>query len=698
MRVREASVNMTIAGLTTVLAAVIAPGRPAPIEAAGAQAAYRQEAGRPALVDGYQRSADLFTFSSGAKSGPQRGEELYFIKCWFCHNLYTKTGPTLKGLFQKQNLLSGEPVNEQTVAAKTRAGGPLMPAYKYTMSDVDMADLLGYLKSPECCFEAENPPPNPRYKLTGTAPAIQAEQSSLKGGAHGVVQTNAGVPLEGIGVQLVSSRTAIRTTVYTNEDGRYEFPVVEPGSYTLRIAKPLEFKPWVKENVSISGSPALETIALERLSGNTPFLPSTPDVMSQLSGIEWLMNLPGTAQEKKILTTNCTHCHSYPQIFKNRFDEAGWRIIVRRMQRAGGSPLITWNSNAPATADDEVLIKFLARVRGPESKDPPSVMTLPWARGPETRVVITEYELPRTLLAPHDVHGDSQGRIWYTAHRSPYSGVLDPKTGKVTEYRIPATEAEDTPGALPGTHRVWVDKNDIAWYSEQWDHFLTGIDTKTGKIVKRFPFLPEYHLNSSGFSNFAMDENGYAYETNDKKEMIKIDTRTGQIDRFPFPGKMRGVYDSTITPDGRYWVGGEGNIMGVWDTKTRQYREVESRTQWMSFWRGGFDRNNIAWYAGRAGVIVSFDPKTLRLREYFPPIQYATMYEAMPDKNGEIWTAPIHAGRIMRFNPTADKWTTYPLPEPFSHDRRTWIDNSTNPVTVWFVDHNGWIVRVQPLD
>jgi hypothetical protein len=31
-------------------------------------------------------------------------------------------------------------------------------------------------------------------------------------------------------------------------------------------------------------------------------------------------------------------------------------------------------------------------------------------------------------------------------------------------------------------------------------------------------------------------------------------------------------------------------------------------------------------------------------------------------------------------------------------DRESWIDNSTDPVTVWYVDHEGWIVRIQPLD
>jgi hypothetical protein len=38
------------------------------------------------------------------------------------------------------------------------------------------------------------------------------------------------------------------------------------------------------------------------------------------------------------------------------------------------------------------------------------------------------------------------------------------------------------------------------------------------------------------------------------------------------------------------------------------------------------------------------------------------------------------------------------LPEPYSHNRRAWIGNSTTPVTLWYVDHNGYIVRLQPFD
>ena len=670
-----------------------------------AKAQEASEAASPPAVtqDDYQRSAEIFAMNTVATSGPARGEAIYYYKCWFCHNQYARTGPGLEDMYERPALLSGQPVNDQTVVEQILNGSPgVMPAYRDSLTEADMADLLSYIKSDGCCFDSEEPPPNPRYRAERSSaaqpPAAQLPAAHLRGGPFGVVRTVTGDPLEGIGAQLISDRTAIRTTVYTNETGQYEFPVLEEGTYTLRIARPLEFKPYVQESVQIQGRTDLPEIALERVSDGE-FIPSTPEVVAQLSGVEWLMNLPGTAQEKKLFSNLCTHCHSYQQIFRNRFNEDDWLLIVSRMQRAGGSPLVNWDPNEPPNANDRILAGWLARIRGPESEYPQGLITLPWPQGRATRVVITEYEMKRRLLAPHDVHGDSQGNIWYTAHRTPYSGMLDPQTGTITEYRIPATREEDTEGAVPGTHRLWVDQNDIVWFSEQWDHFLTGLDARTGETVKRFGFPSHYRLNSSGFSNFAMDEAGYVYETNIHREMIRIDTRTGEVKPYPFPEQVSGVYDNVISPDGRYWVGGQGNRLGLWDTKSEEYWEYQTRSPYINFSRGGFDRQGVAWFGGRgSGILVSLDTNNRRMREYFPPIPYPTVYEAQADKNGEIWVAPIQAGRFLRFNPRTEQWIAYPTPEPYSHNRRAWIDNSTDPVTVWWVDHNGWIVRMQPLD
>src|SRR3970040_727365 len=103
-------------------------------------------------------------------------------------------------------------------------------------------------------------------------------------------------------VQLIAP-SAVRTTVYTNEEGQYEFPQMQPGVYTLRIAKPLEFFPYQRDSVQIRGAAKLEDIVLERrpdpetyiLVGESGLSP-TPEVSSQLTGAEWLWNLPGTAQ------------------------------------------------------------------------------------------------------------------------------------------------------------------------------------------------------------------------------------------------------------------------------------------------------------------------------------------------------------------------------------------------------------------
>ena len=113
---------------------------------------------QPVAVDSYQRSADHFAFNATAKSGPQRGEELYYYKCWFCHNTFAKRAPYLKDIFARPG------VTDKTIADKIRSGGPGMPSYVTTFKDADIADLVSYLKE-KCCWEGEDAPPNPRYVL-----------------------------------------------------------------------------------------------------------------------------------------------------------------------------------------------------------------------------------------------------------------------------------------------------------------------------------------------------------------------------------------------------------------------------------------------------------------------------------------------------------------------------------------------------
>ena len=98
-------------------------------------------ADKETATDDLQRSLRLDTYRVVADSGAGRGENIYFFKCWMCHNQYTKTAPLLKDLYQRKTLVTGAAVSDDSVTAKIKEGGPLMPAFKFSLSDADIADL-----------------------------------------------------------------------------------------------------------------------------------------------------------------------------------------------------------------------------------------------------------------------------------------------------------------------------------------------------------------------------------------------------------------------------------------------------------------------------------------------------------------------------------------------------------------------------
>jgi len=152
-RIFENDASMNSINATAMLAAATAMGANV----------FAQEAKAPAK-DYNQRALEIYEFRKAAASGPERGQEIFYYKCWFCHNEFGQGIPQLKGLYQKPNLLSGEGVNDDTVKEKIRNGGAAMAAYKYTLSDADLNDLVSYLRE-KCCWDSDTPPLNPRYRM-----------------------------------------------------------------------------------------------------------------------------------------------------------------------------------------------------------------------------------------------------------------------------------------------------------------------------------------------------------------------------------------------------------------------------------------------------------------------------------------------------------------------------------------------------
>ena len=54
----------------------------------------------PAVSNEPIRALQYYTYKRVAESGPERGRELYYFKCWQCHNEFQTSAPQLTGLYQ----------------------------------------------------------------------------------------------------------------------------------------------------------------------------------------------------------------------------------------------------------------------------------------------------------------------------------------------------------------------------------------------------------------------------------------------------------------------------------------------------------------------------------------------------------------------------------------------------------------------
>src|SRR5579884_2874619 len=97
-----------------------ADAAPRPADAATASVQTEHELQRSYLIDHYEEIA---------QSGPERGENIYFHKCWVCHNQYYKPAPHLTAVMQ------GGGLDEETITNTIRDGNAGMPSFKTTLSD-----------------------------------------------------------------------------------------------------------------------------------------------------------------------------------------------------------------------------------------------------------------------------------------------------------------------------------------------------------------------------------------------------------------------------------------------------------------------------------------------------------------------------------------------------------------------------------
>ena len=510
--------------------------------------------------------------------------------------------------------------------------------------------------------------------------------------------------MEGVVVSAKKAGSIVTVSVVTDAAGHYRFPAarLEPGSYALAIRA---------AGYDLDGKATAQVEAGKAVTADLKLKP-TRNLPAQLSNSEWLASFPGTDPQKKALL-NCIGCHDLDRIVRSTHDTEEFVQIIERM--AGYYPGSTPEhpqrliGNARRSIGQgpgmRATAEYLASIN--LSNDETwtyKLKTLPRPKGRATHVIITEYDLPRKKIQPHDAIVDAQGQVWFTHFGELFLGRLDPKTLKVSEYPLPVIKE----GFPVGTLDLETDKAGKIWVSMMYQGGVARFDPKTEKF-ETWSVPKEWQTDATQqafLTPVSSDVDGKVWVKNsDRAQILRLDPATGKWENLgsfndPATGKKITSYGIPADRDNNlYLLDFSSSNIGRLDAKTGELKVFKGAIANSRPRRGRFDANDHLWFAEYGGnAIGMLDPKAGKVQEWTLPTAWSQPYDVVTDKNGEAWTGSMLSDRVARLDPKTGAFVEYLLPRR-TNIRRVFVDNSTTPVSFWAGNNHGAaIVKVEPLD
>ena len=531
--------------------------------------------------------------------------------------------------------------------------------------------------------------------LAQSAPALAGQVTSAEEG-----------PMEGVLVSAKKQSSTITVTVVTDAKGQYSFPAdrLDAGRYAIAI-RAVGYNLDGPTAVDIAGVGAKADIKLVK----------TKNLANQLSNAEWLISAPGPDNLKANMT-NCVSCHTLQRVFASAHDAEEFKQIFGRMGTyAPGSTPVHPQTLLPGPRGDrspmprsqwEATSAWLASVDVNSAETLSfELQTLPRPKGAATKVIYTEYDLPRKETQPHDVIVDQDGMVWYSDFSNQYAGVLDPKTGKAIDIPIPVLKPEQPKGSLEieleaGQKNVWL--------ALMYQAGLARIDRVTHEVTT-YPYPKEWQSTSAQASMVSpqhADVDGKVWSNNqDVHTMYRLDVKTGHYEDLGPSKDLRGKQISaygmpTDHENNVYQLEFGGTSIGLRDAKTGAVTIYDTPIKNSRPRRGRVDEQNRLWFAEYGGNAIGlFDPKTAAIKEYRLATKFGAPYDVVPNKDAsQVWTGSMLNDRVASLDTTSGQITEYLLPRT-TNIRRVFVQEIGPQTMLWVgSNHGASIVRVEPLD
>ena len=334
----------------------------------------------------------------------------------------------------------------------------------------------------------------------------------------------------------------------------------------------------------------------------------------------------------------CATCHSTRLISRSSgYSRAGWDALTAAMIDLSGDP-----------EGRAAILDYLTATFPPSGK-----RAATQAKGNLT-IGFEDWVVPTPGQRPRDPVESPDGAIWWVGQWADILGRIDPKTGEMTEFALPA-------GAKP--HSVEIGPDGGVWYTGNKNATVGRLDPETGKITEFAmpdPAARDPHTH-------VFDAEGILWFSLQHSNMIgRLDPATGKTRLVTAPTPGSRPYGVKIASDGAVWVACNGsNCLLKLDPGTMAVTEIELPGAGTTVRRLDIGPDGTVWWVNSGlGRLGSYDPQSGAIREWPSPSGPTSHPYAIAFFDGAVWynESGVRPDMLVRFDPAAETFQSWPIP------------------------------------
>ena len=336
---------------------------------------------------------------------------------------------------------------------------------------------------------------------------------------------------------------------------------------------------------------------------------------------------------RELVETACAECHRLNLIVNSwGYTREGWQERFASMV-------------ALPEADAEVVAGYLA-THFP-MKPVPEAVLIPG----DEEVTITEWLLPTLGSRPHDPLAARDGAVWWTGQWASTLGRLNPSTGTMTEYPLPADS---------GPHGLTEDAAGNVWFTGISQNYIGRLDPETGEVT-------QYRLSEGrGPHTPIFDRRGTLWFTLQSGMVGRLVPTTGEMTIVSTPSPNTYPYGIVEDSGGVPWyVDFRGNRIGRVDPETMEIQEYTLPDPDARPRRIAITPDDVIWYTDYArGYLGRFDPDTGEVQEWASPGGPDSRPYGIATVGTVVWysESAVRPNTLVRFDTQTRRFQTWVIP------------------------------------